>query len=128
MKIILNLLIVGAGGFFGAIFRYSLAGWFQQFAGSFWFPSGTLSVNVIGCFLIGLLGGWADNLGLMQSGTRLFFLVGFLGSFTTFSTFGYETLAFLRDREILLALFNVGMHLIAGFIAVFIGYQLSWKA
>ena len=65
------------------------------------FPYGTLSVNVLGCLAIGLLGGWADNAELFSPSMRLFLLIGLLGGFTTFSTFGYEAMAMLRDKELL---------------------------
>ncbi len=127
MKFLSGILFVGAGGFIGAISRYLLADWLHRFAGTFWFPTGTLSVNVIGCFLIGLLGGWSENVGILRPELRLLFIAGFLGSFTTFSTFGYEALTFVRHREFLMVLFHVGLHLILGMICVYGGYQLSLK-
>jgi CrcB protein len=71
------------------------------------------------------LGGWADNAGLLSPSTRLFLLVGVLGGFTTFSTFGYETMALLRDRAMPAAFLYVGLHLLLGFGAVALGYGLS---
>ena len=94
-----QIIIVGLGGFAGSILRYLVSGWVQRLADSALFPYGTLSVNVLGCLAIGLLGGWADNAELFSPSTRLFLLIGVLGGFTTFSTFGYETMALLRDRR-----------------------------
>ena len=120
-----NLIMVGLGGFTGSVFRYLISGWIQRLSDSPFFPYGTLGVNILGCLLIGLLDGWADNVELFSPPVRLFLLVGLLGGFTTFSTFGYETMALLRDREAPAALLYVGLHLILGFAAVAIGYGLS---
>ena len=120
-----QIIIVGLGGFIGSILRYLVSGWVQRLADSPTFGYGTLSVNALGCLLIGLLGGWADNAGLLGPSTRLFLLVGVLGGFTTFSAFGYETMALLRDKAMLSALLYVGLHLLLGFGAVALGYGLS---
>jgi len=120
-----NIIMVGLGGFAGSALRYLIAGWVQKLSDSPLFPYGTLGVNVLGCLLIGLLGGWADNAELFGPGTRLFLLVGLLGGFTTFSTFGYETMALLRDKELLAAGAYVGLHLVLGFTAVAVGYGIS---
>ena len=77
------------------------------------------------CLLIGLLGGLADNAELFSPAVRLFLLMGLLGGFTTFSTFGYETVGLLRDREMTAALMYVGLHLMLGLAAVALGYGLS---
>ena len=74
-----NIIIVGLGGFAGSICRYLVSGWVQSLSGSALFPYGTLSVNVLGCLLIGLLGGWADNVELFVPSTRLFLLIGVPG-------------------------------------------------
>jgi fluoride exporter len=120
-----NIIIVGVGGCAGSICRYLVSGWVQSLSGSALFPYGTLSVNVLGCLLIGLLGGWADNAELLGPSTRLFLLIGVLGGFTTFSSFGYETMALMRDRQLLAASANVGLHVVVGFAAVALGYGLS---
>ena len=117
--------LVGLGGFAGSILRYLVSGWVQGLADTTFLSFGTLGVNVIGCLAIGLLGGLADNAGLLGPSTRLFLLVGVLGGFTTFSTFGYETMALLRDRAMLAAFLYVGLHLFLGFGAVALGYGLS---
>ncbi len=120
-----NLIIVGLGGFLGSVLRYLVSGWVQRLSDTALFPYGTLSVNVVGCLLIGLLGGWADNTDLFSPAARLFLLLGILGGFTTYSTFGYETVALLRDRQALTAMSYVGLHLLLGFGAVALGYGLS---
>ena len=120
-----QIIIVGIGGFAGSILRYLLSGWVQRLSNDASFPYGTLSVNVLGCLAIGLLGGWADNAELFSPSARLFLLIGLLGGFTTFSTFGYEAMALLRDRELFYALLYVGGHVVIGFAAVALGYGLS---
>ena len=121
----LKLLLVGAGGFLGSISRYALGGWVHRLLPGARFPYGTLAVNAVGCLLIGLLAGLADSRGVLSPEARLFLLIGFLGGFTTFSTFGYETLALARDAETLRALANVALHLGAGLGAVWLGYALG---
>jgi CrcB protein len=120
-----NGLLVGAGGFLGAIARYAASGVVQRVAGFSVFPYGTLAVNITGCAAIGLLAGWADTRQLLGPEVRLFLLIGVLGSFTTFSTFGYETLALLRDGEILRAGANVAFHIGLGLTAAWAGFALS---
>ena len=89
------------------------------------YPLGTLTVNSLGCFVIGLLGGWAEWHELFTPPIRLFFFVGILGSFTTFSTFGFETVFLMKDAHFLAALGNVGLHLALGLGAVWMGYSLA---
>jgi len=123
-----QIIIVGLGGFAGSVLRYLVSGWIQRLSDTPLFPYGTLSVNVLGCLAIGLLGGWADNAGLLSPSGRLFLLIGVLGGFTTFSTFGYETMAMLRDKAMVGAFLYVGLHLLLGFGAVALGYGLSnWR-
>jgi len=122
---LLQLLVVGTGGFFGAVARYVLSGAVQRLTPAAVFPYGTLAVNVAGCLAVGLVAGLADFRGLWSPETRLFVLLGFLGSFTTFSTFGHETLALARDSELLAAAANVLLHVVAGLAAAWLGYALA---
>lgn len=89
------------------------------------FPWGTLGVNIIGCFFIGLFFGLGESRQLFSSQTRLFLLVGVLGGFTTFSTFGLESINLLRDGEAARALANVLLHVIVGLGAVWAGFICS---
>jgi CrcB protein len=120
MDPMVKLLIVGLGGFLGAVARWGVAGAVQRLAGGI-FPSGTLAVNVLGCAAIGVLMGLVTEHSLFGPGARLFLLAGFLGAFTTFSTFGWETLALIRDGEWLPAFLNVALNVLAGLAAVFAG-------
>ena len=124
----ITVLLVGAGGFAGSILRYLLNREVQQlFATSGVFPYGILVVNVAGCFIIGLLGGLASAHGVLgpTSGARAFLFVGFLGGFTTFSAFGFDTLSMIREGAFLLALANVASHIVLGLGAVWLGYRLG---
>ncbi len=120
-----NIIFVGLGGFVGSVLRYLVSGWVQKLSDTPFFPYGTLGVNVLGCLLIGLLGGWADNAKLFSPPVQSFLLLGLLGGFTTYSTFSYESMALLRDRQTLAAVAYVGLHLVLGFGAVALGYGLS---
>jgi fluoride exporter len=123
------VLAVGFGGFLGAVLRYALTGLFQKLFPQFP-PSGTLAVNVLGCLAIGFLmtliidqpageGAWISH------SWRLFLITGILGSLTTFSTFGYETVELLREEEVRLAFWNVLANMGLGFPAVILGRVLA---
>lgn len=118
-----NLLYVGLGGFGGAIARYVLSGWLYQLFGSS-FPFGTVGVNLLGSFLIGIFAGFSDLFFWDNPQMRLLFLVGFLGSFTTFSTFTYESFSLARNDQWLLFGIYCGVHLFLGFFAVYLGFNL----
>jgi CrcB protein len=122
---VIKILIIGSGGFLGAVLRYYASGYAQSLSGSYSFPVGTLAVNLIGCFIIGAISKLAEDLGLFSIETRLFLTIGFLGAFTTYSTFGYETLNLLRDNEWMYALTNVGLHLFLGIGAVWVGRSIA---
>jgi CrcB protein len=125
-----KFLIIGLGGGLGAILRYLLAGWVQNWAKTASFPYGTLTVNLLGCLIIGLLSGLAEARNVFTTETRLFVFVGLLGGFTTFSTFGNETFNLLQSRANLPGLLNIGAHLFLGITMVWAGKILSallWK-
>jgi CrcB protein len=121
METVLKLCIIGAGGFSGAVLRYLVSGWVQYRSGSIVFPFGTLAVNLIGCFFIGLLSFLVESRSMFSPETRSFILIGLLGAFTTFSTFGNETLGLIRDNRVDLALVNVGVQVFFGVGMVWIG-------
>ncbi len=120
----MQMLVVGAGGFLGSIMRYVISGLSYRFIPHASFPYGTLVVNVLGCFFIGLVSGLAESRQIFSPNFRLFVMLGFLGGFTTFSTFGYETYALMRDMESLRAIANICLHIGLGLIAVLFG-QMS---
>jgi len=118
-------MLVGVGGFLGSVLRYLVGGWVHRLLDNPWFPYGTLVVNLVGCLVIGFLGGLADNRQVFSPESRLFVFIGILGGFTTFSSFAYETSAFLNDGQVVAASFNVGLQVLLGLVAVWIGGFLS---
>lgn len=93
------------------------------------FPAGTLAVNLLGCLAIGLVAALVEERGALDPAARVFLLVGVLGGFTTFSTFGYETVALVRDGNLLLAGGNVAASLAAGLAGVWAGIVVArWLA
>jgi CrcB protein len=120
-----EILAVGLGGFIGSILRYLVSGWAQTLSASGSFPYGTLAVNVAGCLVLGLLGGLSDSLGVFSPTARALLFIGVLGGFTTFSTFGYETTALARDGQMAAALANVGLSVVLGLAAAWVGYALA---
>ncbi len=119
-----NGIIVGIGGFVGAIVRYALAVWIGQAWGRA-FPLGTFVINVSGSFLIGLLMTLFTERYSFDPAWRLLFVVGFLGAYTTFSTFEYETGKLINDSEWLFAAMNVVLSVTAGFVALKFGEVLA---
>ena len=116
-----KLLVIGLGGFVGAIARYGLSGLVHRYVGAS-FPTGTLVVNVLGCFVIGGLMYLVEDRQLFAPETRLFLQIGFIGSFTTLSTVGYETFALLRAGQIALASLNAAANVLLGIGAVALGW------
>jgi CrcB protein len=120
----MTYLLIGVGGFIGAITRYILAVWIGERWGRS-FPLGTFVINVSGSFLIGLLMTLLAERFMVNPQWRLLLVVGFLGAYTTFSTFEYETGALLKDGELLLAGLNVVFSVLAGFIALKLGEVIA---
>jgi CrcB protein len=89
------------------------------------FPYGTLFVNVLGSFIIGLVMFYLDSNQLINRELRIFLTTGFCGGLTTFSTFSFETINFLRDREFLYAGINVFVNVILTLLALFVAYKIS---
>ena len=119
MKIVL---LVGFGSFIGGMSRYLVTLFVQNKILST-FPYGTLAVNIIGCFLIGVIYGLSER-GNMNPEWRLFLATGIMGGFTTFSSFSNETVSMLRDAEYLPAFFYVAFSVMVGLAATFGGISL----
>lgn len=117
-------LIVAVGSGFGGMLRYFISDFVQRSSPSL-FPYGTLVVNIIGSFIIGLVLFYFDSLELISSETRLFLTVGLCGGLTTFSTFSYETVKLFQDSEFLLAGANILLNVILTILAVYLAYVLS---
>jgi CrcB protein len=126
----LSILLVALGGAFGSVSRYLLGTWIQSLSKSIDFPFGTLTVNLIGCFVIGFLSQLAEARGVFTPESRAFVFIGILGGFTTFSSFGNDTINLVRDSEMFNALANVGANVILGLLLVWLGRTVAfwiWK-
>ena len=121
METLIRLSIIGAGGFVGAVLRFVVSSWVQNRSGSIVFPYGTMAVNMLGCLVIGFLTCLVETRSLFSMEARSFILIGLLGAFTTFSTFGNETLGLIRDSRIDLALINAGSQVVVGVGMVWLG-------
>ncbi|MBE7558083.1 fluoride efflux transporter CrcB [bacterium] len=120
----LKLGSIALAGAAGTLLRFALSGIVQRWAGA-GFPWGTLAVNVLGCFLFGVVWMLAENRLVISGETRLIVLVGFMGAFTTFSTFAFETGELLRESEYLLAAGNVLVQNGLGIVALFLGWAIG---
>ena len=116
-----NILLVGIGGFVGSVLRYLVGGYVQETVNRLDFPYGTLSVNLIGCFVIGFLAQMGERYGAFSTESRSLIFIGVLGGFTTFSSFGNETVNLMRQGHMGNALLNVGANVFLGLLLVWLG-------
>lgn len=121
-----SLFLVALGGALGSVARYSLSGWVLHHTLGWRFPLGTFLVNMIGCLLVGLLGGLVVKFHFFSADTRLFLFTGLVGGFTTFSAFGLETFYLLRRGEVLVAGSYVVSSVVVGLLALWIGFDLVY--
>jgi CrcB protein len=119
-----QILIVALGGAVGSVARYKLGGFALHHTESWDFPVSTFSVNIIGCFVIGLLAALVEHHDLFSPSIRLLLFTGLLGGFTTFSAFGYESVFLLRRGLLSTATAYVSLSVVGGLIAVGIGMKL----
>ncbi len=117
-----HIIIIGAGGFLGAIARYGVSQWVTRLT-EIKFPYGTLTVNLVGSFLIGIVMAFSLRQSIHPS-LLLFLTIGFLGSFTTFSTFSYETFQAMSQGQWMVALMNMAGNLFGCLIAAALGFKL----
>ncbi len=118
------LFIIGAGSFLGGISRFLTSRFIQNYSISA-FPYGTFVVNIIGCFLIGLIYGLSERGNFINTEWRMFLTVGFCGGFTTFSTFANENLGLLRDRDFFYFALYAGLSVFVGLFAVYLGNLIT---
>lgn len=121
MELLFKMLWIGVGGFLGAISRYILSFAMHKLIGSYVFPYGTLTVNILGCFFAGLIGSITGTRLLYHPNIRVFLLIGILGSFTTFSSFGFETLELFKEGSYLLASINISSSIFFCLLGVWLG-------
>lgn len=120
-NMIKQILLVGVGGGLGSILRYlTSVATVRYFDDAF--PLATFSVNVIGCFVMGLLTGMP---GALTQEARLLFVAGFCGGFTTFSAFAFENVRLLQGHNYLTAFFYIGLSVLAGLVGVWLGLQVA---
>ncbi len=120
----MTLLLVGVGGFLGAAARYLVDGWVSRATGGA-FPWGTLAINVSGSFLLGLLFAVATERAVLPPDVRAGVLIGFIGAYTTFSTWMLESWRLMEDGALLSAAANVGGSVVLGIAAVFLGLAVG---
>jgi CrcB protein len=117
-------LIVSCGAAVGGAFRYWMSNFVYLFLPSY-FPYGTLAVNVLGSFILGIIIFYFDDHGLINQSLKLFLTVGFCGGFTTFSTFSLETVNLIKSSEFFFAIMNVFLNLFLCLAGVYIAYLIS---
>lgn len=119
-----NLLFIALGGGLGSILRYLISLGTVKLIGQNWFFSGTTAANIIGCLLIGAIATVLQEKGLMDDTIKLFLIVGFLGGFTTFSSFGLEGFE-VAAISLQKGLIYMGFQVIAGITAVWTGIEIG---
>ncbi len=119
-----KIALIALFGAAGAVARYSVSGWVHRVLGES-FPFGTLAVNLIGCFLLGAVAHINQTTELIPADLRPGVTIGMLGAFTTFSTFGYDTLELLQGGQWRSGLLNVGVSVFFGLFAVWLGVTLA---
>ncbi len=120
-----KILLVGTGGFLGAVSRYLSVLFITQYTGVKTFPIGTMVVNITGCLLLGFSFGLAATKQIVSPEVRLLFFTGFLGSFTTYSAFGVESFNLFKTGNHIGATVNIFMHIFLGLAAVLAGDLFS---
>lgn len=120
----LEVILVAVGGAIGSTARYLVSTWAATRYGAE-FPYGTLIVNIVGCFIIGVFMTLATERLSISPYWRLFITVGFVGGMTTFSSFSYETIHLLQEADMLRAFYNIGLNILVGFSATWLGIGVA---
>lgn len=120
----MQILTVALGGAMGAVSRFLVGNIVSKILGSAW-PYGTFVINIVGCFCMGVLMTIISERQLLPAAWRLFLCVGFLGGFTTFSSFGYEAVSLMNQGKLLEALGYVGGSVLLGLAAAAIGVHIG---
>jgi CrcB protein len=118
----MNWLLVAAGGAIGASLRYGAGLWLVRPQSLF--PWTTWSVNLLGCFLAGVFFAFSQRFSVLQNETRLFIMVGILGGFTTFSSFGLETFQLIRQGQFSVAMLYAFSSLVVGLMCLIAGFYI----
>ena len=120
----MNYLIVSLGAALGGGLRYWVSNIVYKYLPAT-FPYGTLAVNVLGSFILGLLMFYFDPKELLSSHVKIFLTVGFCGGFTTFSTFSYETIVLFRDSQFGSGILNIFLSLLLSLVGLYLAYLIS---
>ncbi|MDY0226116.1 MAG: fluoride efflux transporter CrcB [Desulfomicrobium apsheronum] len=120
----LKIALIALAGAFGTLCRYWLSGVVYDVLGRD-FPWGTWAVNILGCFLFGLVWILSEERGFLSAQARILILTGFMGAFTTFSTFIFESGGILNDGQWLKLALNLGGQNLVGFMALYLGTGLG---
>ena len=120
----MEYLLIGLGGFLGANARYLVSGWIAHRWGVI-FPWGTFVANISGSLLLGFLMGFLQQHPTVSPNSRFFFAIGFLGAYTTFSTFSYETVRLAQDQGSMPAILNIVGSVSLGLVGVLLGFILA---
>lgn len=121
----LPLLLVGLGGFLGAILRYLIGGFVQSHFTDF--PAGTFIVNFLGSFMISIVYYGTEHKNWFSEDARIFFAIGFLGAFTTMSSFNYETFKLFEQNELFLMFLNIFANVFLGLFAIYLGRLIIYS-
>ncbi len=121
----MSYLIVFVGAGIGGVLRLLMSSAVQRAFNDWIFPIGTFSVNMLGCFIIGLLAQLMESKGFFHSDTRLFLFVGVIGGYTTFSSFSFETFQLLREGALVYAVGNAVSQVVLGVVCVWLGQMIG---
>ena len=119
----INLFYVASGGAVGAVLRYLTSNFYRFYFPNF--PIGTLFINFIGSFLIGILASNLDSRGTSYIFIKYFLIIGILGSFTTFSTFSLETIQLVNDKKLFLSLVYIFLSISLCILGAFFGFNIN---
>ena len=119
----INLIYIASGGALGAILRFFTTNFYKLYFPNF--PIGTLFINFLGSFLIGFLGSRLDNNGTSTAFIEYFVIIGLLGSFTTFSTFSFETIQLIYDKKLFLSSVYIFLSIFLCIVGAFFGFNIN---
>ena len=121
----INILIVGIGGFFGSVSRYLISQGIMRLTDNPEFPAGTITVNIIGCLIMGAVIGYSSHKGTLSEGFLLLITVGFLGGYTIFSTFGLDGYKLLLSGKFIKSFLYISISVFSGLGSVWAGFNIS---